>query len=235
VRLNAMLPSTNHLLSRLLQTTPEAAEHLERVVVTPGPWPTWGEVDDEGHVNFLEAGLIGLFWPAQPLPAVGMALLGCNACWSSGGRDISPVQTRVLQAGHVQRIRWSVLQAQPQRYAPWLLQTAEASQQLMHQIAQMAFCAANHNFLQRTSSMLLMMKHNLHDPEEISVTDLAHGLTCSEAQVRDAVQTLQARGALMLQLDGPVGPKLHSLQPRLLASLACSCHLPLVQGQGAMG
>jgi hypothetical protein len=230
-----MLPSTNHLLSRLLQTTPEAAEHLERVVVTPGPWPTRGEVDDEGHVNFLESGLIGLFWPAQPLSSVGMALLGRNACWSSGGRAISPLQTRVLQAGHATRIRWSVLQAQPQRYAPWLLQTAEASQQLVNQIAQMAFCAANHNFLQRTSSMLLMMQQNQHCQAEISVTDLAHCLSCSEGQVQGAAQTLQAHGALMLQLDGPVGPKLHSLQPPLLGSLACSCHLQLVQGQGAMG
>lgn len=236
VRLNSMLPSTNHLLSRLLQATPAAAEHLERVVVTPGPWPTWGEVDDEGYVNFLESGLIGLFWPAaQPVSSVGMALLGCNACWSSGGSGISPLQTRVLQAGHAQRIRWSVLQAQPQRYAAWLIQTAEASQQLMHQIAQMAFCAANHKILQRMSSMLLMMQRNQHCQAEISVTDLAQGLSCSEGQVRAAAQTLQAHGALMLQLDESVGPKLHSLQPPLLASLACSCHLQLVHRQGAMG
>lgn len=231
-----MLPSTNHLLSSLLQSTPEAAEHLERVVLTPGPWPTRGRVDDEGHLIFLESGLIGLFWPAaQPVSSVGMALLGCNACWSSGFGGVSTLQTRVLQAGHAQSIRWSVLQDQPERYAPWLMQTAEASQQLMHQIAQMAFCAANHNFLQRMSSMLLMMQQNLNCEAEIPVTDLAHGLTCSEGQVRAAAQTLQAHGALMLQLDGPVGPKLHSLQPPLLASLACSCHLKLVQRQGANG
>ena len=203
--------------------------------MTPGPWPTRGEVDDEGHLNFLESGLIGLFWPAQPLSAVGMALLGCNACWSSGGRGISPFQTRVLQSGHAQRIRWSVLQAQPQRYATWLMQTAEASQQLMKQISQMAFCAANHNTLQRMSSMLFTMQQHLHCQESICVTDLAHWLSYSEDQVRAAAQTLQEHGALILELDESVGPKLHSLQPQLLASLACSCHLHLVQQQGAMG
>lgn len=231
-----MPPSTNHLLSRLLLNTPEAAEHLERVTLLPGPLPTRDGVNDEGHVYFLESGLMGLCWPAQALTGAGMALLGCQSCWCSEGWSGSPLQTRVLQAGHAQRIHATVLQAQPQRYATWLLQTVEASQQLIHQIAQMAFCAVNHNTLQRMASCLLVvMNLNLPREGQISVAEMALWLACPEDQVQSAAQTLQAQGAVMLAWDGPADVKLHSLQPQLLGSLACLCHLQVVPRQRSMG
>ena len=231
-----MSPSTNHLLSRLLHMTPEASEHLERVTLMPGPWPTRDEVNVGGHVYFLESGLVGLFWPAEALAGVGMALLGCHDCWCDDGWNVSPLRANVLQAGHAQRIHSSVLQAQPQRYATWLLKTAEASQQLIHQIAQMAFCAVSHNTLQRMASCLLVvMNQNLQYQGQISVAELARWLACPEGQALAAAQTLQAQGAVVLERDGPEGVKLHSLQPQRLSGLACLCHLQVVPRQRSAG
>jgi hypothetical protein len=230
---NEMLPSPNQLLSRLLQTTPEAAQHMERVILSPGTWPNLDPADIEDHVYFPESGLLGLFWSGAPL-TMGMALLGCQACWWSDG--FSPVQMQVLQPGHGQRIRWSLLQAQPQRYAPWLLQIATASQHLVQQLAQMALCTQNHTRLQRVASCLLVMLNQkpLGDGQ-MSVAELAHWLACPTSQIQAAAQTLQAQGALQIKQDAGAGTNLQQLQPRVLARLACSCHLRLAQGPGASG
>lgn len=232
--MNVILTSPNHLLSRLLQTTPEAAAHLERVTLSPGPWPNPCTADDEGHVYFLEAGLMGLFWSGKPFTRTGMALLGCQACWWPGDGGVSSLQAQVLQVGHAQRIRWSVLQDQPQRYAPWLMQTAAASQQLIHQMAQLTFCAENHNRLQRLASgLLIVLNQNPDSDGQMSVADLAHWLSCPVADVQAASQTLEVHGALKLTVDTATGVQLHSLHPQMLASMACSCHLQVAQSHRA--
>lgn len=232
VRLNVMPPSPNHLLNHLLHTTPEAAEHLEQVFMVPGPWPNLSSSDVEGHVYFPETGLVGLFGSGTPLPGLGMALLGCQSCWWSGGRHL--VQMQVLQAGHVRRIPWSLLQAQPQRYAPWLLQTAAASQQLVQDMAQRAFCALHHNSLQRLASgLLVVLNQNPHSDGQMSLADLAYWLSCPLSELQVAAQTLQAHGAVQLAVDAGTGVKLHSLQPQPLARLACSCQLQWGLGPGA--
>ena len=219
-----MPPSPNHLLNHLLHTTPEAAEHLEQVLLVPGPWLNFSSSDDEGHVYFPEMGLVGLFGAGTPLPGLGMALLGCQACWWSGGLNL--VQIQVLQAGHAQRIPWSLLQDQPQRYAPWLLQSAAASQQLVQHMAQRAFCALHHNSLQRLASgLLIVLNQNPHGDGQMSMDELAHWLSCPLSELQVAAQTLQVQGAVQLAGDAGTGTKLHSLQPLPLARLACSCHL----------
>lgn len=229
-----MSTSTNHLLSRLLHTTPEAAEHLEQVGLLPGSWPISGSKEQEGHVYFPEVGLIGLFWQGPTLKNVRMAWLGCHACWWPGYWSESALQAQVLLAGHAQRIAWSVLKAEPKRYAAWMLQTAAASQQLIHQMAQMAFCADQHNTLQRlASSLLVVMNQSPHGPGQVSLSEIAHWLTCPEVDVRAAALALQAHGALLLSTDADAVTQLHSMQPPLLANLACSCHLQVVQGQEA--
>lgn len=235
VRLNVM-PSPNHLLSRLLRTSPEAAGHLERVNLSTGLWPTLDTADDGDHLYFPETGLMGLFWTGKPSTSVGMALLGRHACWWPGHWRSSPLQTQVLQAGQAQRIRWSLLQAQPQRYAPWLLQAAAASQQLIQQMAQQAFCAHNHNRLQRLASGLLVVLHqNPHSTHPLTVAELAHWLACAEAEVLAAAQSLQAHGALQLTVGAGTGAQLHSLQSQPLTRLACSCHVQGVSGPGPSG
>jgi hypothetical protein len=226
-----MPPSPNLLLSRLLQTTPEAAQQMERVILSPGTWPNLDSADNEDHVYFPESGLLGLFWSGTPL-TMGMALLGCKACWWSGG--LSPLHMQVLQPGQARRIRWSVLQAQPQRYAPWLLQIAAASQHLVQQMAQMALCNQNHTRLQRLASSLLLVLNQKPDGDgQMSVAALAHWLACPASEVQAAAQTLQAQGALQLTVDAEAGTALRHLQPEVLARLACSCHLRLTQGLGA--
>jgi hypothetical protein len=234
--LTVILPSSNHLLSRLLHATPDAAEHLERVDMVPGPWLNQCTQDGEGHVYFPESGLIGLiglFGSGTPL-SMGMALLGCKACWWSGG--MSPVQMLVLQAGQAQRIRWSVLQAQPQRFAPWLLQIAAASQQLVQHMAQMVFCKQNHSPLQRLASGLLVVLNQKPTGDgPMSVAQLAHWLAYPQSEVQALAQALQAQDALLLAGDAGVGTQLNSLKPQVLAKLACSCHLQSVQGLGCGG
>lgn len=231
-----ILPSSNHLLSRLLHATPDAAEHLERVDMVPGPWLNQCTQDGEGHVYFPESGLIGLFGSGTP-STIGMALLGCNACWWSGG--MGPVQMQVLKAGQAQRIRWSVLQAQPQRFAPWLLETAAASQQLVQHMAQMAFCKLNHTPLQcLASGLLLVLNQKTKGDGPMSVAELAHWLAYPQSEVRalaQALQTLQVQEALQLAGDAGVDAQLHSLKPQVLVRLACSCHLQSVQGLGYGG
>lgn len=232
VRLNVMPPSPNHLLNHLLHTNPEAAEHLEQVFLVPGPWHNPSCADGESHVYFPEKGLVGLFGSDTLMPSLGMALLGCQTCWWSGG--VNPVQMQVLQAGYAQRMPWSLLQAQPQRYAPWLLQTAAASQQLVQHMAQRAFCALQHNSLQRLASgLLVVLNQNPRGDGQMSVDELAHWLSCPPSEMQAAAQTLQAHGAVQLAVDAETGVKLHSLQPQPLARLACSCHLQWGPGPGA--
>jgi hypothetical protein len=233
LQLTVILPSSNHLLSRLLHVTPDAAEHLERVDMVPGPWLNSSTQDGEGHVYFPESGLMGLFGSGMPL-SMGMVLLGYQACWWSGG--MSPVQMQVLQAGHAQRIRWAVLQAQPQRFAPWLLQIAAASQQLVQHMAQMVFCKQNHSPLQRLASgLLVVLNQKTKGDGRISVAELAHWLAYPPSQLQVAAQNLQAQEALQLAGDAGVDVQLHSLKPQVLAKLACSCHLQSVQGLGCGG
>ena len=235
-RLTVILPSSNHLLSRLLHATPDASEYLERVDMVPGPWLNQCAQDGEGHVYFPESGLIGLFGSGTPL-TTGMALLGCKACWWSGG--IRPVQMRVLQAGQAQRIPWSVLQAQPQRFAPWLLETAASSQQLVRHMAQMAFCKLNHTPLQRLASgLLVVLNQKSKGDGPMFVAELAHWLAYPQSEMQalaQALQTLQVQEALQLAGDAGVGAQLHSLKPQVLVRLACSCHQQSVKGLGYGG
>ena len=229
-----MLTTSNHLLSRLLHTTPEAAEHLERVTLSRGLWTMQGGLQETGHVYFPEAGLMGLLWPSPALPNVGMLLLGCHAGWWPELGRLGPVQTHVLQAGQAQRIRCSLLQAQPQRYAPWLLQAAAASQQLVHQMALKVHCVQNHTLVQRLASGLLAVRqHNPHSDGRMSLADLAHWLSCPVAELQDAARVLQAQGAVQL-VEGAVIP-LHSPQPQKLTRLACACHEHLAQDPGSSG
>lgn len=231
-----MLTTSNHLLSRLLNTNPEAAEHLERVILSPGLWPMQGQTLDEGHVYFPETGLMGLLWPSPALPGLGMVLLGCHSGWWPEIGHLGSVQTQVLQAGHAQRIRWSVLQAQPQRYAPWLLQAAAASQQLVHQMALKFHCVQNHTLVQRLASGLLAVRqHNPHSFGRLSVADLAHWLSCPVGELQAAARALQAHGAVQLAEDAGSVTPLHSPQPQMLNSLACACHEHLAQVPGSSG
>lgn len=229
-----ILPSSNRLLSRLLHATPEAAGHLERVDLEPGPWLNRCTEDEQGHVYFPETGLWGLSWSGMPL-TMGMTLLGCQACWWSGGASPVQMTMQVLEAGHAQRIRWSVLQAQPQRFAPWLMQIAAGSQQLVQRMAQMIFCQQNHTLLQRlASALLVVLNQKLDGDRPMSVDELAHWLACPPNQLQAAAQTLQVQGAVQLRVNG-IGAQLHSLKPQVLARLACSCHLQSTLGMGFGG
>lgn len=233
---NLMLTTTNHLLSRLLHTTPEASEHLERVTLSHGLWPMQGGVQETDHVYFPEAGLMGLLWPSPALPGMGMELLGCHSGWWPELGRLGSVQTHVLQAGHAQRIRWSVLQAQPQRYAPWLLQAAAASQQLVHQMARKVHCVQNHTVVQRMASGLLAVRqNNPHSDGQISVADLAHWLSCPVGELQDAARALQAHGAVQWAEEAGAVTPLHSPQTQMLASLACACHEYPAQDQWGRG
>ncbi len=219
-----MPPSPNHLLSHLLPTTPEAAEHLERVILSPGSWPKHGLQGGECHVYFPEAGLVGVCGSDALVSGTGMALLGCQTCWWSEG--VGPLQMQVLQAGHALRIRWDVLQAQPQRYAPWMMQAAAASQHLVQQMAQMAYCAQNHTQLQRLASGLLTLQNqNPSSDGPVSVAELAHWFSCPEVEALAAIRSLQSHEALKMAEHPAQSVQLQTLQPQRLVTLACSCHL----------
>jgi hypothetical protein len=223
--------SRNTLLQRLLQAAPPWAARLEQVHWTPGPW-----LAERDHVYFPEEGLMALSSTTTPaMPPV----LGRHACWLNAQEDASAcgLQAHVLEAGYGQRIRWSDLVQAPEHARAWLLQTTAASQQLLQQMAQMAYCAQHHSATQRLASWLLICLDQAGTSTlQIRAAAVLQGLGASAADAAATAAALQAHGALALghdgadlAADGPLVMK--QLQAHKLSALACTCHLQVALNQ----
>lgn len=228
-------PFRNTLLQRLQGASPVWRDQLERVHLAPGPW--WAEPD---HVYFLQEGLIGLSSTAAlAMPAV----LGRHACWLNP-QEVAPgahlqaslqtpsqahqpvrLQAHVLVAGAAHRIRWSALENAPAQAHAWLLQTALASQQLLQQMAQMAYCAQHHAPAQRLASWLLICLHQADAPAlQIPAASVLQALVTRADEGLASVHDLQAQGALVLSEAEGAPSVLQQFQADKLAALACNCY-----------
>ena len=227
--------SNNTLLRRLLRAVPDAASSLERVPLTPGPWPLQ-DADSDAHVYFPEEGLVSLWRPGPRAQATVLAVAGRHSCLQPGYWRPSPFQAHVLLPGYAQRFDWSVVQNNAQRYADWMMETAKASQLLIRQVAQMTFCVQHHAVAQRMASWLLIcLNQNTQHSMHIQLAELRRWLGVTPAQFQQALLTLQAHSASELETPMPAGlleggeamapTVLRTSEPAHLAQLACSCHL----------
>jgi len=223
-------PSRNSLLQRLLQASPTCAARLERVHLTPGLW-----LAERDHVYFPEEGLVALSSTLTPaLPSV----LGRHACWLNAQEDAVAwgLQSHVLTAGHAQRLRWSDWVQALEHAGVGLLQAAAASQQLLQQMAQLAYCAQHHAPTQRLASWLLICLDQADTPAlQIHASLALQGLGVSGDEGHAHLLALQAQGALVLGGgDAPAGaqPVLQQLQAHRLTALACTCHPQVALNRG---
>lgn len=217
-------PSTNTLLRSLHWPSPDSVGLLERVSLAIGPWPALSS-GAEAQVYFPEQGLIALSAPGAAHQRVRLALLGCQSCWVPGYWSASGMQAHVLVAGHAWRMPWSVLESEPQRWGPLLLQAAAASQQLVRQMAQTTFCAQHHSATERLASWLLIaMAQAGTSAMHLPLDALREWMRLPESELSLATHHLVAHGGMVLE-GVPGDQRVCGLSPDKLTALACACHL----------
>lgn len=213
------------LLAQLQQAPLAALMRFERLSILPGPWPI-ETTDEDDWVYFPEDALIGLAAPAAQGSAALVAVVGCQSCWMPSYWKSKPLQVHVWVGGTVQRTSWSDMQNNPQRHAPWLWHAAVASQRLIHQMAQMAFCEQHHTLVQSLATWLLVCLHQAARPElEVRWPDLMRWRDVPQAQLLQALTTLQSCGALQWTGSDQGVVRVRSVPE--LTRMACACHLPV--------
>lgn len=224
-------PLRNTLLQRLQRNLPPSVPPFKRVRLVVGPW-----LAESGQVYFPEEGLIGLSSPStQAMPAV----VGPHGCWLHLDQDSQwpQLQAQVLLPGHALCVPWSVLAAAPEQAQACLWQAASASQQLMQQMAQWAYCTQHHATTQRLASWLLACLDHTGDAAcRMDAAAVLQGLGVSAAEGQASLLALQAQAALVLE-DNPAGApgarSVRCLEPHKLAALACACHQQVSVSRGA--
>lgn len=200
----------------MLQDVPGTDADFERIQVPAGPWPIeldrhhdWAYFPDDSLVSVSPSRLA---WGDAVI-----AVVGHHGFWLPGMLTGRPLHAQVLRAGHVHRVDWSIVQRDPQRYAPWLIRAAQASQRMMGQMAQLAFCAKHHTPTQRMASWLLVCRH-----ESVN-TSLPASLGGIQSSLREQDQWLVA-ALSQCHGKGAVPASLVSLDQEALAVVACTCH-----------
>lgn len=221
--------SPNPLVQSLLLAVPELLSVLEPVQLERGPWtekPSGGGQS----LYFPEDALLGVSAQHKlngvPL-GVRMSWLGCRSVWSPEQAQASGLQAEVLVAGGAFRLPEAALHATNQALAPWRLQLAASSQQLITQMAQASFCARHHSAEQSLASWLLMAWHNSPGRVlQMPVARLQAGFGFAPETWQRAWQSLHNQGAVALADQGT----LVEISPDFLAPLtgvACACYQKL--------
>lgn len=228
---NVKITTTNNtLLQKMLLEIPGTAADLERIHVKTGLWLA----EPSQHTDwayFPDNSLVSLSAVRPALDRVTMAVVGHRGFWFSNMFAGTPLQAQVLQAGDLYRLDWRRLQNDPQRFAPWLVSTAEASQRLIRQMSQMAFCASHHTPVERLASWMLVCLQEMGPTSRpLCLDDLPDDLRAHEEAFQAAGGALATMGAgadrvglSLLDNDG-MPPKAWSLDPASLKPLACACH-----------
>lgn len=214
-------------MQKMLLDVPGTGAGFERIHVKPGPWAA-DLSRDSGWAYFPDDSLVGL---SPSRPALGeptIAVVGHRGFWFSGAQ----LQAQVLRGGHLYRLDWALVQGNPQRYAPWLISAAEASQRLIRQMTQMAFCANHHTPIQCAASWLLVCLHQASKRAlPIRLGDIPSALGQPGDAFQAALGVLDAhwgihRDADLLPLPGQdvMSARPWTLDPAQLSRLACNCH-----------
>jgi hypothetical protein len=221
--------SPNPLVQSLLRAVPELLPNLEPVRLERGPWPE-KLLGGGPFLFFPEDALLGVSAQLQPngLPhGVRLSWLGCRSVWSPEQAQVSGLQAEVLVAGGAFLLPEAALHAANQALAPWRLQLAASSQQLITQMAQVSFCARHHTAAQSLASWLLMAWYNSPGHAlQVPVNSLQAGFGFAPETWQRAWQTLHNQGAVALADQGTLA----EITPPLLAPLtgvACACHQKL--------
>lgn len=215
----------------MLLDVPHASEHIERISVSPGPWPA--EPAQGGpFAYFPDGSLISLFAESAVANDVSIAVIGCHGFWFPGMLQGRRLKAHALGGGHVHRLYWRMVQADLQRYAAWLIPTAGAAQRLIQQMAQMAFCAHHHSLTQRIASWLLVcLNQSAQSALRIRLADIPASLREPQALFEASLLVLEehlclhrVHGLPPLKGEDLMPAQLWTLDAEQLAGLACSCH-----------
>lgn len=222
----------NTLLQKLLQDVPDIATNFERVHLMTGPWPTNLRQQND-WAYFPDDSLIGLSADTQPRGHGGMVIAGRHGFWLSGPMTGLTLRARVLHEGHIYRLNWRMVQDDPHRFAPCLISAALATQRLIRQMAQMAFCVQHHTPVQRMASCLLVCLQQSSDASlSVRQDDVLDMLRVPADVLQEALSVLQTHSGIRCDPGVPTtkpGPvavpaRLWTQDPQHLALLACDCH-----------
>ena len=221
--------SLNPLVQSLLLAVPDLLPNLEPVRLERGPWSE--QSLGGGHfLYFPEDALLGVSAQHKPngVPlGVRLSWLGCRSVWSPEQAQASGLQAEVLVAGGAFRLPEAALHTANPPLAPWRLQLAASSQQLITQMAQVSFCARHHTAEQSLASWLLMAWYNSPGHAlQMPVASLQAGFGFAPDAWQRAWQTLHSQGAVALADQGTLA----EITPHLLAPLtgvACACYQKL--------
>ena len=221
--------SLNPLVQSLLLAVPDLLPNLEPVRLERGPWSEQPSGGGQ-FLYFPEDALLGVSAQHKPngVPlGVRLSWLGCRSVWSPEQAQASGLQAEVLVAGGAFRLPEAALHAANQPLAPWRLQLAASSQQLITQMAQVSFCARHHTAEQSLASWLLMAWYNSPGHAlQMPVASLQAGFGFAPETWQRAWQTLHSQGAVALSDQDTLA----EITPLLLAPLtgvACACYQKL--------
>lgn len=204
----------NTLLTQIQQTrAASAALGMAAVELPAGPLAM-----EEGEWAYFPMGALICLGP--PHAAQALAVLGSRACVFPMPPEAGVWQAHVMVPGWVCRVDWRPVREDPQRYAAWLWATTEATQALMGQMGQWAFCLQHHTPAQALASWLL------HCAEQSASSDFQLHLSAMPQPMRHALQRWQADAIGPLRESGfeVVDGVVQALDPLRLRSLACTCH-----------
>ncbi len=154
--------------------------------------------------------------PQQLVPT----FVGQHGCVLPPQVQGSAMQTRVMVSGQAYRMNWNEVRADPKRHAMWLRYTLAATQGLIGQMAQWAFCMQHHTSEQRLASWLL------HCIAQSSNPDLNVNISSLPLAIRQLLVPLQLG---MSQTSHAWGFEiqegcLRTTAPNLLRARACNCY-----------
>jgi hypothetical protein len=221
--------SPNPLVQSLMLAVPDLLPNLEPVRLERGPWSEQPSGGGQ-FLYFPEDALLGVSAQRKPngaLLGVRLSWLGSRSVWSPEQAQASGLQAEVLVAGGAFRLPEAALHTANPPLAPWRLQLAASSQQLITQMAQVSFCARHHTAEQSLASWLLMAWYNSPGYAlQIPVASLQAGFGFAAETWQRAWQMLHNQGAVALVDQGTLA----EITPQLLAPLtgvACACYQKL--------
>ena len=155
---------------------------------------------------------------------VAVAIVGQHGCVLPPQVQGTSMQARVMAAGQAYRMDWNAARDDPKRHAKWLRYSMAATQALIGQIAQWAFCVQHHTSQQRLASWLLHCIAQSSKAElKVDISSLPLAIQRLLAPLQHGVSQhgiYQPSHDLGFQIkDGC----LRTTDPSLLIAQACSC------------
>lgn len=154
--------------------------------------------------------------PQQSVPT----FLGQHGCVLPPQVQGSAMQTRVMVSGQAYRMNWDEVRADSKRHAMWLRYTLAATQGLISQMAQWAFCVQHHTAEQRLASWLL------HCWAQSPRAELDLPIQSLPLSIQQLLTQMQASTADMSHAWGFEihQGRLQTSSPQGLMARACTCH-----------